>query len=70
MSRVLLCIRKNVLGGLEFKAPKPAHFKSLSQNFEMSTVSINERWKAHVSVSFQGKKQGRFSKYIINVYML
>ena len=47
-----------MLGGLEFKAPKPAHFKSLSQNFETSTVSINMRDGKHMLVLFSRERNG------------
>ena len=70
MARMLLCIRKNVLRGLDFKAPKPVQFKSLSQHIETSNGSIrHKKWKSYVHAGFQGKKRSRFSQYIINMYV-
>ena len=71
MAKMLLCIKRNVLRGLDFKDPKPVQFKSLSKHLETSTGSIkHERWKAHVQVGIQGKEQCRFFQYIIIMQVL
>ena len=71
MAKMLLCIRKKVLRGLDFKVPKPVQFKSLSKHLETSNGSIkHEKWKAHVQVGIQGKEQCKFLQYIINMHAL
>ena len=71
MAKMLLCIRKNVLRGLDFEVPKPIQFKSLSKHLETSNDSIkHEKWKAHVHVGIQGKEQCRFFQYIISIHVL
>ena len=68
---MLLCIKKKVLRGLDFKVFKLVQFKSLYKHLKMSNGSIeNERWKAHVQVGIQGKEQFKFFQYIINMHVL
>ena len=63
---MLLCIRKNVLGGLQFKALKPVNFWSLPQNLKTSTGSINMRSGKHMLVLVSMERNGvHFSSILL-----